>query len=166
MTPRHVTGPISRPNGVTGHSPGASRPCSAVGFSIRHRTFARCSYPVIMSLGVKLDLSQPIPTDPGDAASRQNRPKPLLMGGGAAPWDSLLNHYGDPQMEGNPQNAGRMACLGMNPIAGVFLPPRAVFIRVGPKPIGTPIRSYCTIADQFLWFLRGPPCFEPILRFS
>ena len=66
-------------------------------------------------------------------------------------------------MEGNPQNAGRMACLGMNPIAGVFLPPRAVFIRVGPKPIGTPIRSYCTIADQFLWFLRGPPCFEPIL---
>ena len=29
VTPRHVTGPTSRPNGVTGHSPGASRPCSA-----------------------------------------------------------------------------------------------------------------------------------------
>ena len=26
----HVTGPISRPNGVTKHSPGASRPCSAL----------------------------------------------------------------------------------------------------------------------------------------
>ena len=81
VTPWHVTGPIPRPNGVTGYSPGASRLCSAVGFSIRHRTFARCSYPVIMSLGVKLDLSQPIPTGPGDAASRYYRPKLLLMGG-------------------------------------------------------------------------------------
>ena len=73
------------------------------------------------------------------------------------PKDSLLNDYRDPQMEGNPQFAGNVACLGMNPIAGVFLPPRAVFIRVGPKPIGTPIRSYCTIADQFSPFLGNPP---------
>ena len=77
--------------------------------------------------------------------------------------DSLLNDYRDPQMEGNPQITRRIACLGMNPIAGVFLPPRAVFIRVAPKPIGTPIRSYCTIADQFSRFLRGTPCFQPIL---
>ena len=80
------------------------------------------------------------------------------------PKDSLLNHYyRDPQMAGNPQITRLIACLGMNPIPGVFLPPRAVFIRVGPKPIGTPIRSYCTIADQFSRFLRGTPCFQHIL---
>ena len=121
-----------------------------------------CVTALIMYLGVKLDLSQPIPTGPGDAASRYYRPKPLRLGG-ASTMGFLTKSYGDPQMEGNPQNAGRIACLGMNPIAGVFLPPRAVFIRVGPKPIGTPIRSYCTIADQFSRFLREPPCFEPIL---
>ena len=79
------------------------------------------------------------------------------------PKDSLLNHYRDPQMEGNPQITRRIACLGMNSIPGVFFPSSAVFIRVGPKPIGTPIRSYCTIADQFSRFLRVPPCFQPIL---
>ena len=71
--------------------------------------------------------------------------------------DSLLNHYRDPQMEGNPQSTRRIACLGMKWIPGVFFPPSAVFIRVTPKPIVSPIRSYCTIADRFSRFLRVPP---------
>ena len=76
------------------------------------------------------------------------------------PKDSLLNHYRDPQMEGNPQSTRRIACLGMNSIPGVFFPSSAVFIRVGPKPIVTPIRSYCTIVDRFSRFLRVPPVFS------
>ena len=135
-----------------------TRHYSAVGFSIRHRTFARCSYPVIMSLGVKLDLSQPIPTGPGDAASRYYRPKPLRLGV-ASTMGFLTKSLWGPSDGGKSPESRSNGMLGHEPNTWCLSPPKSSIYQGDSSPYRYPYQKLLYNRRPIFAVFDGTPLF-------